>query len=152
MNSVRKKRSNGGFSLIEVLISAFVVGLTATLLGATFPTGDRSRLMASNESTAISIAQRQIEVLRSIGYSSLTESRLIDLGIIEEDEHSDDGFNFSNSNSGVNDSAYSSLPDGRAYLKMDQVEIDLKEVIVTVSWRDNGRTRTVRVGTMVANL
>jgi type II secretory pathway pseudopilin PulG len=152
MKSVRKKRSNGGFSIIEVLISAFVVGLTATLLGATFPTGDRSRLMASNESTAISIAQRQIEVLRSIGYSSLTQDRLTGLGVIQVDGQTVDGFNFSNSNSGVNDSAFTSLPNGRAYLKMTQVEIDLKEVIVTISWQDNGRTRTVRVGTMVANL
>lgn len=152
MKTSRKNGSNGGYTLIEVLISAFVVGLTATLLGATFPTGDKSRFMASNESTATSIAQRQVEVLRSVGYSSLTEQRLTDLGIIQEGPSSADGFNFSNANSGVSDSAYSSLPNGSARLRITQVEIDLKEVMVTISWREGSRTRLVRVGTMVANL
>jgi prepilin-type N-terminal cleavage/methylation domain-containing protein len=152
MQTQRKFRSKGGFSLIEVLVSSFVVALTATVLAVSFPTGDRSRIKANYENTAISIAQRQVEQLRGIGYSSLTGPRLSELGVVSSSTATTEGFPFSTTNSGVLDSSSVSLPQGEAYVRVQQVGIDFKEVLVTVSWQEGSRRRSIKVGTMVANL
>ena len=44
------------------------------------------------------------------------------------------------------------LPAGTGTIKIEQVDIDLRRIIVTVSWTERGTPRNVVVGTLVANL
>ena len=151
-NRIRRK-SQQAFSLIEVLFGIFLAGMCATILAATMPVANNSRLKANNQNAALSIAQKQVEVLRSIGYPNLTADRLYASGVIDSTTPlATDTYSFTNIDAGVYDSPSLKLPSGQGRLTIEQVGIDLRRVTIQLIWIESGRTKSVRLGTMVANL
>lgn len=72
LDTNNKKRNNrSGFTLTEVLLVVFVFALTALIYGATFPIAKSSGIKAANTTLAISLAEQQIEQLRSAGYMNV---------------------------------------------------------------------------------
>ena len=142
-----------GYSLVEVLFGIFLAGLCAMVLAATMPVANNARSMANNQNTALSLAQKQMEALRSAGYPNMTPDRLLATGLIDSTTAvTANTYSFTNVDVGALDSPALRLPNGTGQVRVEQVALDLRRVTVTLNWRERGRNRSVSVGTMVANL
>jgi len=152
--AISKKRSiRRGFSLIEVLFGIFMVSLCATVLAATMPTANQSRAKANNSTKAISLAQKQIETIRSAGYASITPERLEALGLIDSRVSvSANTFSFTNVDNGIFDNPSTVLPSGIGTVRIRQDALELREVLIILTWQEKGRTKSYSLGTKIANL
>jgi hypothetical protein len=63
-----------------------------------------------------------------------------------------DTYSFTNADSLANDNPAKVLPSGTGSVKVEQLDFDLRRVTITITYRDRSNTRTVRLGTLVANL
>ncbi len=142
-----------GFSLIEVLLAIFLVALSALLVGATMPVANISRAKANYQDKAMGLAQKQLETIRGLGYSNASPTQLFSYGLIDSTSTIDTNtYSFTNSDVGALDNPSRILPGGSGKVKIEQVDLDLRRVIVTVSWSDRGVTKKYVLGTLIANL
>jgi len=102
-----------GFSLIEVVVALFIIGVILTLYQASFSTVLLSR-SAKDQEIALRIANNKMEELRAGGYSALPASS-----------------NFS-------DSQLSSLSSSSASLAITNFSTDTKQIVITVRWQEPG--------------
>ncbi|MFN3682691.1 MAG: hypothetical protein ACK41F_02020 [Fimbriimonadaceae bacterium] len=146
-------RRKGAFSLIEVLMASFLAALCAAVLAASIPTATQSRLKASYTSLALSLAQKEIEAIRTRGYPNVSGAQLAALGLLDSASPvSANTFSFTNVDQPLFDSPADLLPNGRGFVTIEQADLDLRRVVVTVEWSENGRLRSLSLGTLVANL
>ena len=146
-------RRNRGFSLIEVLLAIFLVALSALMVGATMPVANVSRAKANLEDKAMGLAQKQLEAIRGLGYSNASPTQLYSYGLIDSTSTiATNTYSFSNSDSAALDSPARILPGGSGKVLIEQVDLDLRRVIVTVSWTDRGVAKQYVLGTLIANL
>jgi prepilin-type N-terminal cleavage/methylation domain-containing protein len=101
-----------GFSLIEVVISLFVIGVTIALTTTMLTLMPLSR-HAKDQSLALSIAANEVEGLRALGYASLPAS------------------------GSFSDAQLALLPQGSGALSVTDFNARTKQVEVTVSWQEN---------------
>lgn len=147
------KRQRRGHTLIEVLFGIFLAGLCATVLAVTMPIANRSREKANYQNIALSLAQKQMEAMRSLGYPNLTAERLETNGLIDSRTPiATNTFSFTNVDQGNADSPALALPSGTGRITVSQQGLDLRIVTLEVRWVENGRNRSVAVSTLVANL
>lgn len=125
-----------GFSLIESIVSIFIVGVMLLLLQGVL----RSAALAQasqHQNAALSIARNELESLRAGGYGALPDS------------------------GPFYDSLLSSLPSATAYLTISDYEEgeesgetgnEIKQVTVRVQWQDPGITAssTVSLSTLIS--
>ena len=119
--------SSRGFSLIEVVVSIFIVGVMLVLLQAVFRSSVLVRI-AKNEGIALSIARNEVESLRAGGYASLP------LG------------------STFYDSLVTSLnTNATTTLAITVYNATTKQVVVSVVWLDPSKTAssTVSLSTLI---
>lgn len=118
-----------GFSFIEVVVSLFIIGTVIVLSGAILKAAPLSR-HAKYENLALSIAQNELEGLRSAGYSSLPAS------------------------GSFSDSLLASLPSGSGTVSVSDFNTKAREAQVTVSWREEGSaaTSTVTLTTLISSV
>lgn len=148
---VRIRRS--GFSLVEVLFGIFLAGLCATILAATMPVAQQSRERANLNNAAVSLAQRQMEAVRGLGYANLTPDRLLANGVIESATPiATNTFSFNGVGAATANSPALLLPRGQGRITIEQAGLDLRRVVIELRWDDRGRQRTFRLGSLVANL
>ncbi len=147
------RRSIRGFSLIELLAVVFILGVGLASVSMLFVAGTISSSKSRRMNTAVDSAQRQMERLRSAGFSGC---------IIDEDVFSaTNGYTIVTQNpdaTGQVSFNVSNLPNG--YGTIDIADYDsgagiypnLKDVTVTVTWTGGGPTagRTV-LRTLIAN-
>ncbi|HEY0011082.1 MAG TPA: prepilin-type N-terminal cleavage/methylation domain-containing protein [Candidatus Paceibacterota bacterium] len=104
-----------GFTLIEVVISVFIIGMLVVLSGAMVTAAPLSR-QVRYENLARTIAAGELERVRALGYDALpatgafTHARLAD------------------------------LPAGSGYVTVSEYNDRTKEIVVTVSWRESAAT------------
>lgn len=121
-----------GVSLIESLLVIVVIGSIVFLI-ASLP----NSLMLVGKSRHISLAReiavKQIEDKRNINYSNLV-----------------------NDNSAILDSRLSLLPGGNGTVAIEDCDPSvcsnsehIKQVTVTVNWKDNDKTQTITLKTMI---
>lgn len=112
-------------SLIEVLVSLFIVGALIVLYAAAFNVTIMSRFMRS-ENLAYHIASKRMEELRNTDYAALPVTGTF------------------------SDPALASLQSGAgAYTRSDYSSYaGMQELVVTVTWFD-GRSRSVSIRTLV---
>ncbi len=147
---MRRKRA---FSLVEVLTASFLVALCAVVLAASIPTATKSRLKAAYTGLALSLAQKELEAIRARGYPNLSGEQLANLGLLDSSTPVEaNTFSFTNVDHPLFDSPAAVLPEGRGLVKIEQADLDLRRVVVTVEWKENGRSRSVSLATLVANL
>lgn len=141
------------FTLIEVLFAVFLVGVSASIVVVTMPSATQSRIKADLNNKATSMAQKQLEAIRGMGYANVSASQLAAAGLIDSATPvATNTYSFTNVDAARLDNPSLILPNGVGRVTIQQVDIDLRQVIVTVSWNDRGTTRTLTLGTLVANL
>jgi prepilin-type N-terminal cleavage/methylation domain-containing protein len=106
-----KLNSKSGFSLLEVLVTLFLIGLVLVLYQSSL---GKVKLIqyAKNQEIALRIANNKIEVLRAGGYSALPSS------------------------GSFYDSQLNSLSNSSASMTISSFNQDTKQVVVTVQWQE----------------
>jgi len=139
--------------MIEVLFAIFLAGLCAAVLAASMPIATISRTKADYRNKATSLAQKQLEAIKALGYANVTSTQLMAYGLIDNlTPVATNTFQWSNVDSALQDSVGTSLPSGTATILVDQPDLDLRRVVVTVSWKEKGQTKSIQLGALVANL
>lgn len=113
-----------GFSLLEVVISIFFVGITI-MLGSQMLTLMSLSRNAKQEAAALSIARNELAVLRAAGYASVPASGTFA------------------------DAQLSTLPNGTGTLTVTDINDKTKEVTATVSWLTPAATSAVSLTTRI---
>ena len=150
IHAMARKRA---FSLIEVLLAIFLVALSALLVGATMPVASVSRAKANFQDKAMGMAQKQLEAIRGLGYSNASPTQLFSYGLIDSTSAiAANTYSFTNSDSTSLDNPSRILPSGSGKVMIEQVDLDLRRVTVTVSWSDRGTVKSYVLGTLIANL
>ncbi len=146
-------RTRRGFSLIEVLIAVFLVITCMLIVIATMPLATASRNKADRSTKAIGLAQKELEALRGAGYPNLTPTQMYSYGLIDNTTAvSSNTYTFTNADALAYDSPANVLPNGTGTVTVEQLDFDLRRLTVAVTYRDLNTTKTVRLGTIVANL
>lgn len=161
-NTIRRSRQKG-HTLVESMFAAMLALTCCLLFAATVPVANRSRGRAEFTSIATSLAQKQLEIIKGLGYAKLSKDALYASSVIQSTTAVDlkatglttttqSGYESTNLDSGQKDTASNTLPSGRSFVQLKDVDIDLKQVAVLVFWKDNGQVRSTEVTGLVANL
>ncbi|OGG78086.1 hypothetical protein A3A36_02880 [Candidatus Kaiserbacteria bacterium RIFCSPLOWO2_01_FULL_52_12b] len=118
------KKITRGFSLVEILVTLFILGTMLVISQAIF-LGAPVIQGAKNQDLALKIARNEVEVLRALGYTSLPVS------------------------SSFTDSLLSSLSSGSGALVVSDFNLGTKQVVVTVSWMERGVAESVSLTTLI---
>lgn len=146
------KRKKGS-SLVESLFAVFLVLSAAAVVVATIPIGTTSQGIADLNNKAMGLAQKELEAIRGAGYANTSASQLYANGLIDGTTPvAENTFSFTNADSASKDSPALVLPSGTGKVKVEQLDIDLRRVTVTVNFVDRGTPKQVQVGTLIANL
>ena len=142
-----------GFSLIEVLFSVFLVVVCASIVAATMPMATNARARADSYNKALNLAQKQLESIRGHGYANATPDQMLPDGLIDTvTPVATNTYPFTNSDSAARDNPARVLQNGTGTVLVEQADLDLRRVIVTVSWSDRNGNHSVQLGTLIANL
>ncbi len=147
-----RRRRRSGFSLMEVVLSIFLLGVVAVVFGALYPVAERLSGGAKYRATALMLAERRMEAVKLLGYGNLNYDGLRAYGLIDAQPNTSP-FSFTNTDNTRNESPARMLPQGTGQIVIEDTEWDVRRVVVRVSWMDrNGRQQTVELRTLVTNL
>lgn len=138
---------NRGFTWIEVLISVFVIGITAAVYGSLVPMSIKTQTMAANHQQALGIVQHKVDQLRAVGYGRLTFTELKDAGIIDTTPTASP-FRFDTVDN--LDSLYIS---SIGTITVTDFSTTIRQVTVTLTWSGSGRRQgngTLSLSALVA--
>ena len=102
-------RNQRGLTLVEVLLTVFILALSALMLAAIYPSAQTSRMKAVHYTYATSLAEQKIEELKSAGYASVQIGSPAFVVISE-------------------------LPNGSETVAISQYAPNIKKIVVTVGW------------------
>lgn len=128
------KRSEGGFSLVELVLVAsavIFVGLLIMSLPSAISSIDRSR----HASIAKEVANRRLEELRKVSYANLANGTNV--------------FNDADLGSLNQSSAHYEIEDCPATICTDPGVYRIKQVKVRVLWNESGDNKKVELATLV---
>jgi Tfp pilus assembly protein PilV len=122
-----KTKRQAGFSVIEVLITLFMVGVTLMLFQATANSIVLNKYGRYRE-VALRIADQKIQTVRTTSFASIPAS------------------------GSFSDPQLSLIPSGAANLTVTDINDDLKDVQVIVTWRspNNNSTQQIQLQTYVS--
>ena len=120
MTKKQRKLNQSGFSVIEVLITLFIIGVTLILYQTASHTIILNRYGRYRE-VALRIADQKIQTMRTTAFASLPTT------------------------GSFSDSMLSSLPQGAGMVTVSNEGTRLKKVTVVVTWRSPQGTGTDRV-------
>jgi prepilin-type N-terminal cleavage/methylation domain-containing protein len=122
------KDPQSGFTLVELLVTIILIGLTVGWLSGIFITVQNLQSQSQYTDMAARAAQREIETLRNDNYASLTPGQTI---------------NFTSD-------LPSGLPKGSTgTVQVSQPVSDLRRVDVTVSYKVNGNQRDITLSSLI---
>ncbi len=122
-----KRPSLRGFSLLEVVISIFFVGITI-VLGSQMLTLMALSRASKQQALALSIARNEIAVVRAGGYAAVPAS------------------------GSFADSQLALLPNGTGAIAVTDYNAKTKQVTATVSWQEPSATSTVSLTTLITEV
>jgi len=150
---MRRKKLQSGFTISETLLSVFLIGSAATIVGATMPVASVSKSKAMYTTLAANYAQKQIEQIKVLEYGNLTPARLLEAKLIDSvTPISGTTYAMTTVDSEVSGNIAKLLPSGTATLTVTQPNNELKQIEINISWSERGKARSYKVGTLVANL
>ncbi|MEI7985328.1 MAG: type II secretion system protein [Armatimonadota bacterium] len=148
-----KRRKNNGFTLIEVMLSVFMVTCAGAILASAMPAATVSRMKGNYLNKAANFAQKEVELMKAQTYSNLTATKLFSADLIDSTSTiATNTYSCNNTDAAVGDRVSDILPNGTASVKIEQVDLELKRITLTVNWSEKGRSRSYVVGSLVANL
>lgn len=118
-------KNQKGVSLVESLLVVVVMAAIVFLM-ANLPNAMNLVSKAKHLSMAREIVAKQIEDKRSISYANLV-----------------------NDSSAISDSRISLLPSGNGTIAVADYEESIKQITVTVSWKDNNKNQIVVLKTLI---
>jgi type II secretory pathway pseudopilin PulG len=124
---VRKNRTVG-FTLLEVVISIFVLAAAATVFFSFMPAALKTGKMVGNHQQATSLVQHKIDQLRGVGYGRLTFTELRDAGIIDSTPTASP-FSFRDV-----DGLGAIYANSTATITVTDFDAQVKEVTVVLTW------------------
>jgi prepilin-type N-terminal cleavage/methylation domain-containing protein len=144
-------KNRPGMTLIEVMIAVMVFSFAITVFASLFPLAMRMRSKSENVSQATMIAQKKIDQLRALPYTSLTYTSLQGANVIDASPNTSP-YSFTSV-----DNLATKLPEPTSSLTVSNAgsgshTADLKQISVTVSWGgiiSNGNSVTMT--TQIAN-
>lgn len=147
-------RTKKGLTLIEAMFAIFLVAACAGIVAATTPIASMSRVKAEAMNKATGIAQKQLEAIRGAGFANCNPTQLNAAGLIDSTTPvATNTYSFTNSDLPKFDNPATVLTGGAGTVKIEQINMDLIRVTVTVSWVARGPvTRQVSIGTVIANI
>ncbi len=146
------RRRARAFTLAEIVLSIFLLGVVAVVFGALFPVSQRVSGSAKWRAAALALAERRMEAVKFIGYGNLTYDGLRAYRLIDASPNTSP-FSFTNTDDASHESPARMLPNGQGQIVVEDTAWDVKRVTVRVSWRDlNGQTRQVELRTLITNL
>jgi type II secretory pathway pseudopilin PulG len=149
---VNRRRKNG-FTLVEVMLSVFMVTCAGAILASAMPAATVSRMKGNYLNKAANFAQKEIELMKAQTYSNLTDTKLYASDLIDNTTPiATNTYSCNNTDAAVGDRVTDLLPSGTASVKIEQMDIELKRITLTVNWREKGRNRSYSVASLVANL
>ena len=119
-----EKRTERGFTLIEVLVAIAIISIGVLALGANTTSIMRSNRFSANTTIAVNLAQEKLEEAKA--QVTITNG------------------NFTDTPPGPSGSIFT-----RTLAISDSPEVDLKQVDVTVTWMEYGVERSVALSTYV---
>ncbi len=124
--AMNKKQTTAGYTLIEILVSIFIIGIFFILLQVAANTTLLNRAVRNRE-VALRIANTEIENLRALPYGSLPESGSFSSPLLN------------------------SLSKGAANRAVSDFNSQTKQLVATVSWKEPGivNTSTVSLTTLI---
>lgn len=160
---MRKTDRIRGHTLIEAMFASFLALICALIFAATIPVANLTRGKADNLSAATSLAQKMMESVRGEGYPNTTNQRLFEVGLADSTALittasagcgpvGESALEFSGIDSGLVDSPSSVLPEGRGFIKSEQVGLDVRRVTVIICWSERSSVKSIRLSSLVANL
>jgi len=153
MVTTMKRTRKSGITLLEVLFAMVLVLACALIVAATMPIADVARGKADLLNKAGGLAQKQLEAIRGVGYANMNPTALAGYGYIDSTTQiASNTYSFSNSDNANLDNPALILPSGAGTVKVEQWQVNLIRLTITVTYNDNQRNRSVTVGTLVANL
>lgn len=153
-SSLIRRRFQRGFSLAEVLLAVLIASLCATLLVSTMPTANANRAKSTNQNKAMSLAVKQMEAIRGLGYPNVSAKQLTANGLLDSEATcgTPNTYSFTNVDNTAFDNPSVVLPEGQGYVQIHQIDLDLKRVVIEVRWKDGMQFKSVFLGSMIANL
>ncbi|MFY9235470.1 MAG: prepilin-type N-terminal cleavage/methylation domain-containing protein [Fimbriimonadaceae bacterium] len=121
----RRKR---GFSLVEVMVSIFLVAATGTIFYGLAPMAAKTGKMVGNYQQASSILQHKVDQLRGVGYGRLTYDEMKNAGIIDTSPSSSP-YRFN-----TVDALSSLFPAATGTIAVTDFNAKVKQVVVTLTW------------------
>lgn len=146
--------NNRGVTLVEIVFAMCVLLMCAFLFVAAFPVATRSRTKVDNRSTAVALAERQLEAARDAGYSVLLSAPgLFERGVIDS-AGATSPYPCSNVTLNSDSSVSSSLEDGSATMAVVREAgfDELLRIRVNVRWTEEGEQREINVNTLLTQL
>lgn len=138
--------------MIEVLFAVFAAGICALIFSAAMPAANKSRAMADKTNVAVGLAQKLLESMKTVD-PSLNPSTLYSAGLIDSPlPIGTNKYSFTNADAASRDNPATVLPTGTGAVTIELIDIELRRVTVDVAWKENGRDRAIKIGTLVANM
>lgn len=123
-----KKHPQAGFTIVELLVTIAIVGITTASLASLFISIHKVQQQTIYVDSATRAAQREIEVLRNDNYASLTPGQTIDFTA----------------------DLPSNLPRGSTgSVSVSQPSTDLRRVDVTVTFTESGKQRNITLSSLI---
>lgn len=130
-----------------------MVACAGAILASAMPISTLSRNKANYANKAANFAQKEIELMKAQTYANLNETKLYAADLIDSTTPvSSNTFSCNNTDSAVGDRVTDLLPNGKGTVKIEQVDIELKKITLSISWTERGRARSYVVSSLVANL
>lgn len=127
MKSVHPNRRRG-YTLVEVAISVFLIGIAVLMFTALYPPASRASHMSANYSQAISEVQHKVDQLRAVGYGRLNYSDLLAADVIDASPNASP-FHFE-----TTDSLNTYLPKAVGTITLSSAGTNLIQATVKVTW------------------
>jgi prepilin-type N-terminal cleavage/methylation domain-containing protein len=124
--SIRNRRR--GFTLMEVALAVFLIGMAVLTFVALFPQASRCSHMSANYSQAITEVQHKVDELRAVGYGRLDYTNLQAAGVIDASPTASP-FHFE-----VTDSLGTYLPHAVGTIALSSAGANLEQATITVTW------------------
>jgi prepilin-type N-terminal cleavage/methylation domain-containing protein len=124
-----KINSKSGFSLLEVIVTLFIIGLALILYQAAL---GKAKLIqyAKNQEIALRVANNKMEELRAGGYAALPSS------------------------GSFSDPQLNSLPNSSASITITDYNADTKQVIITIEWQEltGSALKNISLATLITKM